>query len=231
MEQARRLDHPFTLALALVFAAAVHQARREPADVRHRAGEAASIAARNGFSLLNAWATALDGWALSETGSPERAVPIVEAAVAASLTTGSRQFSTLLHGLLAEALVNCGRPADALLVVDRALAEAAPSGQRFHEAELLRLRGELLEAQGRLVPGEADAETVLLQAVDTADTQGAHLFALRASVSLARLWSGRGRTADARALIARAYAGMPEDDSSRDAEIARQFLRDARSQA
>jgi DNA-binding winged helix-turn-helix (wHTH) protein/tetratricopeptide (TPR) repeat protein len=209
---ARRLDHSFTLALALVFAAAVHHLRGEPHDARDRALEAVAIAGRHGFSLLNAWATALEGWATAELGSPERAASSIEAAVASAFATGSHQFRTLLLGLLAEAHLKSGRAAAGLDVIEQALTVVRNSGERFHEPELHRLRGDLL----RLLPDDnpasrtRDAEAALQLAIAKARAQGANLFTLRASVSLDRLLRSVGKADEAHIVLTSAVTGMPE---------------------
>jgi hypothetical protein len=61
LQLARRLDHPYTLAMVLLFSALVRQHRDEVEDCRRLAEEARTLAARNGFLILWAWAGVLSG--------------------------------------------------------------------------------------------------------------------------------------------------------------------------
>jgi DNA-binding winged helix-turn-helix (wHTH) protein/predicted ATPase len=219
---ARRLDHPFTLALALVFGAAVQQLRRDaPATTRH-AGEAVALSARHGFRLMHAWGSALEGWAAVDAGSTESAVTVIPGAVKAATATGSGQFRTFLLVLAAEAHLKSGRPELGLAAIEQARAAVDETGERFCEAEIHRLRGELLLASPDRPT--VDAERSLHVALETARRQQAHLFALRASIGLARLWQRLGRSADARALVSLACRQLPDDAETPDIADARVIL-------
>jgi DNA-binding winged helix-turn-helix (wHTH) protein/predicted ATPase len=216
IEDARRLDHPFTVALALVFAAAVHHLRRDPLTTARHAGEAALIGSQYGFRLMRAWATALDAWAATESRSERTAPPLLAEAVASALATGSLQFRTFLLGLLAESYLKTGDSASGLVAIEAARAAVEDTGERFYEAEIHRLYGELLLSAGSADRDTAKAGRALRRALDTAHRQHAHLFALRASVSLGRLWQQQGRRAEARDLVAVASRRVPADVVSPD---------------
>jgi predicted negative regulator of RcsB-dependent stress response len=94
--------------------------------------------------------------------------------------------------LLADARRRAGRADEAMLTLDEALAVAAANGERWYEAETLRLRGELLLE----VSDERSAEQALRQALELARAQEARALERRAALSLARL-RGAGRTSGA----------------------------------
>jgi predicted ATPase len=90
--------------------------------------------------------------------------------------------------------------------------------ERLWEAELYRLKGELLRAQGD------EAEASLLKAVEVARRQGAKSWELRATVSLCRLWRDRGRVDEARHMLAEIYAWFTEGFDTVDLKEAKALL-------
>ncbi|HEY5810653.1 MAG TPA: hypothetical protein VIT67_21970, partial [Povalibacter sp.] len=89
--------------------------------------------------------------------------------------------------LFAEALALANRPHDALDKLDEAQAVVDRTGDRYYEAEVNRVRGEiLLQARGARA-AMADAEACFQRAIDISQRQGAKSFELRATISLARL--------------------------------------------
>jgi predicted ATPase len=193
---ARDLGHPFSLALALVFAAAVHEALGDAGLTLHHAGAAAALAREQEFGLILAWASALEGWALVERGDADEGVRRIAEAASRARAAGSNQFVPHLLGLLAAARMKTGQHEEGMTMVEAALAVAGQTGERFHEAELHRLRGELwLAAAGpTAVP---DARRAFTEAVDIGRRQGARLLVRRAEASLARLGPARGDCASA----------------------------------
>jgi DNA-binding winged helix-turn-helix (wHTH) protein/predicted ATPase len=224
---ARELAHPFSLALALVFDAAVHQVRRDAVATRVRAFEAAAIAREQSFRLLHAWAKAFDGWALALSGEAEQGFAAMRASVADAHRIGSGLFLPLMHALLAESELRCDQPQEALRSLDAAFAVAARTGERVHESELYRLRGELRLQLAR--DGTEEGLADLEAALSIANGQGAKLLALRASLSLARSWNGRGRREEARMLVVRARQEVAEGQDLPDLAEAAAFLAGGRS--
>jgi predicted ATPase len=82
------------------------------------------------------------------------------------------------------------------------------TGDRHHEAELYRLKGELLLTQD--VPNAQEAESCLRQAVDVARRQQAKSLELHAAMSLGRLWQQQGKSAEAYDLLAPIYGWFTE---------------------
>jgi predicted ATPase len=78
--------------------------------------------------------------------------------------------------------------------------------ERWAEANMHRIRGELLTAIGDFAEGQAS----FCQAIEIARRQGAKLWEVRAATSLARLWRDRGRRNQARDLLAPVYAWFTE---------------------
>jgi len=125
------------------------------------------------------------GWAQAVEGDPAGGAARLRQALARSAETGAQATRPLLLGLLAEAEQLAGRPAEALRLLDDALAQASRSGERYCEAELHRLKGESLVAGSP--PQAAAAEAAFRTSVAVARRQGAKLLEGRAAASLGRL--------------------------------------------
>jgi DNA-binding winged helix-turn-helix (wHTH) protein/predicted ATPase len=197
---AKALQHPFSLALAHVFASAVAQTCRQPDRVRLHAAAATAIARDQDFRLLLAWAAAFEGWAAALAGEHKKGVVAIVNAIAEARSTGSDQFLPHLSGLAAEAHLMSGNALDGLQSVEDGLNIAARSGECFWEPELFRLRGELLIVQNQERAAD-DAEQAFCDAIARARGQGAMLLTLRATVSLGRLLRRSGRGSEAGSLI------------------------------
>ena len=108
--------------------------------------------------------------------------------------------------------------------LDEGLALAEKNDERFQEAELHRLKGELLLAES---PDQAAAaEDCFRQAIDTARRQQSRAWELRATMSLARLWQRQGRRDEARAALAAVYGTFTEGFTTPDLVDAAAFLTD-----
>jgi predicted ATPase len=83
----------------------------------------------------------------------------------------------------------------------------APSGQRIHEAEIWRLRGELLVLRSG---AEAEAERSFQHAIELAVRQQALSLELRAATSLARFLGQRDRPDEAKSKLAPIVARIKE---------------------
>jgi len=124
--------------------------------------------------------------------------------------------------LLAEMHGKQGRAEEGLVLLAEALTTMHRSAERVHEAELSRLKGELLLAlpEGK----QAEAEACFQQALTTARRQRAKSWELRAAMSLARLWQCQGKRAEARELLAPVYAWFTEGVGTADLQEAKALL-------
>jgi predicted ATPase len=145
--------------------------------------------------------------------------------------------------LLAEASARGGQTTEGLEALAEALALLTTSGVRWWEAELHRLRGELLLQSGvqspessvfahhaaLRMPHEAEAEACFQRALDIAHRQQAKSLELRAVVSLARLWQQQGQQAEARELLAPIYGWFTEGFDTADLQEAKALLEELAS--
>ena len=128
----------------------------------------------------------MQGWALAAQGQGAEGIVQLHQGLAAWRATGSENSRPYFLGLLAEAYGQVGQGEEGLTVLAEALTATHNRGERYYEAQLHRLKGELLLALSR--EHDAEAETCLQRALDVARRQEAKSLELRAAMSLSRLW-------------------------------------------
>jgi predicted ATPase len=219
---AQELAHPASLAAALSFAAVVHQFRREREAVQQLAEALIGLSTEQGDAERLARGTILRGWALFVQGQGAEGMVQMRQGLAALQATGGEVRRPLFLALLAEAYGGVGESEEGLHVLAEALAAVEKTAGRFYEAELYRLKGELLRKQ--VLPDEEHAESCFRQALDVARRQEAKALELRAAMSLARLWQQQGKRADAQALLAPVYSWFTEGFETADLQEAKALL-------
>jgi len=161
------------------------------------------------------------GVAATETGAAS--VVFIRKAVELA-QIGSRNGAPQGLFMIAEGLRRIGRHDDALGALGLGVAQAEQQGEHYYDAELHRLRAEiLLDTDGNAVK---EAEALFHQALEIAQRQEAKTFELRAATSLARLWQRQGKRDAARALLAPLYAWFTEGFATRDLQDAKALLED-----
>jgi predicted ATPase len=134
-----------------------------------------------------------------------------------------------LLALLAEAYDQAGQPEIGLTVLDEALTLVAATEERWWEAELYRLQGELLlHAACGVRHAALTAEESFQQALAVARCQQARALELRAALSLSQLWQQQGKHAEAYDLLAPVYHWFTEGFDTPDLQAAKAFLEAAR---
>ena len=218
---AQELSHPFSLALALDYAAMVHQFRRERHAVQARVEAALALCMEQGFAYYAAWATIMQGWALREQGRETEGMMQMRQGLAALQATGGEVRYPYYLALLAEACGRARQVGEGLTVLSEALAAVHDTGECWWEAELYRLKGELLRGS---TEHDTDAKSCFHQALNIARRQQAKSLELRAAMSLSRLWQQQGQRAEARALLAPIYGWFTEGFDTADLQEAKTLL-------
>jgi predicted ATPase len=225
---AQELSHPITLAAALAYAAWLHHARREGTAAQERAEAAIELSSARGFAQYLAVGKPLRGWALTVQGQGEEGLAQLRQGLAALKPMGSALDWPRLLLLLAEAYGAVGQIDEGLTALTEALATAHKTGERWWEAELYRLQGELLLRSGVCEPRVGDAptaaETCFHHAIERARAQQAKSLELRAATSLARLWQHQGKRAEAHELLAPVYGWFTEGFDTADLLEAKALL-------
>jgi predicted ATPase len=218
---AQELSHPISLAAALAYAAWLHHARREGTAAQERAEAAIEISSARGFAQYLAVGKPLYGWALAVQGQGEEGLAQLCQGLAALKAMGSALDGPRFLLLLAEAYGEVGQIEEGLTALTEGLATAHHTGERWWEAELYRLKGELLLRRGTPIE---EGEACFQQALAVVRHQKAKALELRAAMSLARLWQQQGKRAEARELLAPVYGWFTEGFDTADLQEARALL-------
>jgi len=151
-------------------------------------------------------ALGFQGWCLAASGHPAQGIPLLTAGLERQRAIGSTLY--VPHGLtmLADAYRIGGAPEAGLAQISQAERLAEATHVKWVLAETRRLRGDLLAQTGDRMATEASYR----DGIALAQRQDGKLFELRASVSLAQLWRDRGKSTEARDLLAPVYAWFTE---------------------
>jgi predicted ATPase len=201
-----RLTSIGTVAFGRMHAALFELMRGDKAHVALNALELSRLGREHELTMYSAFGLFFEGWATAADGALGCGLDDMRRAVALLGEQNVLLYDGLLKIALAEAETQAGDPARALAILDETLATADRKDFRAFEAELHRVRGDILLR--RDLGNPAPVEEALLTAADVAKRQGTHSFELRAALSLARLYQSTGRPVEAHALLAPALEGF-----------------------
>ena len=214
-----QIQHKFSMGEAFGFRAAVQHFRGENAAALASANRAVEICEDGGFTVWLAHARVMRGRALVDLGQLESGVEEMRLGYELWAESGALVTSAFYLTMRAEGQSLCQRPEDGLVLLEQALAIVTRTGERYYEAEIRRLIGELT-LQGAAAAGldrSAPAEVWLWQALECARSMGLASLCLRAATSLAGLWEAQGQNRDrAIDLLDSAYRSIEGGKGTRD---------------
>jgi predicted ATPase len=222
--EARRLAHSPTIASALMIGAMRLSIAGDNGDLDDLVEDLVAVATEQAFPQWRAFGTIYRGWVKAKNGDVVEGISLLRSGAAAYRANGNELLMPHHTALLARACDIAGQIEEALTALDHALQIAGRTGERLLEAELNRLKGQLLLRQGH---SEA-AEELYRRALSVAEEQEAKLFELRAAASLAQLRRDQGRRAEARDLLAAVYGWFTEGFGTPDLKEAKALLDDLR---
>ena len=215
------LDQPFNLALVSAYLALLQQLCGDKAVAREHAETALALATKYQAPYYLAWASILVSYARAWEQPDEEEIRHLRESISMFKSSGAQLRLPYYLSLLAEVYQKAGRAPEGLACIDEALSEARAHNERWWDAELHRLRGELLLAQGAEVN---EVEASLLRAIEIAGSQQARSLELRATTSLARLWIAQNRSDEARRRLSDLYNWFTEGFDMPDLQAARLLL-------
>jgi predicted ATPase len=231
---ARELAEPHSLAHAFLFAAFLHQLRREGRLAQEHAAAVVDISIEHGLVMYEAMATIMAGWSLIEDGRNEESIEQIKKGLAALRATGTELVRPHFLALLAEALGAGSLPDEGLMVLEEALDLVHQTKEAYYLAELHRLKGELLLMQSSNLSEHtevdenasavAKAKECFHDAIRIARQQKAKSWELRASMSLARLYQQLDTREEGRALLLQIYDTFHEGFETADLREAKSLL-------
>jgi predicted ATPase len=217
---AEALAHPHVLAYALYAVSSIHLLRRENPAALAFADKVIALCSERGIPFWRATASINRGHALALEGRATEGITEASQALATYRSIGANVLQTLYLALLAEMYIVADQVDAGLEAVGEALAAVDETGERCLEADLYRLRAELLRMQGR----EAQAEADLYRALDVARSQEARWLELRAALSMSRLWRDQGEQGEAHRMLADIYGWFTEGFDTPDLQEAKALL-------
>ncbi len=158
---------------------------------------------------------------LADQGEVEAGLVLIRDSVAPMLDYGI-SWTVAVLSLMATSLARHGDAQEGLELVTKTLASVQRDDARWWEAELHRVQGEILLANGRNASDRA--ENCFHQALDVARNQNAKMVELRAGTSLARLWQAQERPGEAHDLLAPLYGWFTEGFDTADLKDAKALL-------
>jgi predicted ATPase len=208
LTDAESAAHIPTMGIVRVYRALLGLLRRQPEAVAADSQALADIASQYDLpAFLAGGATFFQGWASRSRGDSEASLAEMQTGIAIARERGLLLLLPLQEVALAEAEAATGDIAAGLKRLEDAVAEAERIGERWYEAEMHRIRAEILRK--RDPANTAAAEQSLQTAIAIAQHQKALSFELRAALSLAKLYRAANRYAEAHTVLAPAVEGFP----------------------
>jgi predicted ATPase len=224
---AEELSHPFSLQFAQFFVGIVRQYRREAPATQESAARLIALSAEHGFTPQLAHATVQSGWSMAKQGRHEEGIPEIHKGLRALHATRMDLGHPYFLSMLIDACNEAGCFAEAASGIAEALALADQHEDRTSEADIHRLKGELLLRRNE--SNAPEAQSCFERAIEIARGQSAKSYELRATTSLARLLGKQGRRDEARTMLAEIYKWFTEGFDTADLKDAKALLDDLRS--
>jgi class 3 adenylate cyclase/predicted ATPase len=219
---AREIGHAPTLLFALICTTYTHLCFRDYATANAQIDEGVRLAEEKGAVFLKAMAMAQRGCVLALVGNGADAVRTITAALTAYRSTGATVWTTSFLSYLALALADLGKFDDAERYIGEAMTVIETAKERWFEAEVDRIAGEI--TLRTFAPDAAKAEAYFQRALGVARQQQAKSWELRAAMSMARLWRDQGKRDEARDLLAPVYGWFTEGFDTLDLKEAKALL-------
>jgi predicted ATPase len=220
---ARDLSHPFSLSYALNFAAILHHFRYEPQTAQALIQTSIGIASEQGLQLITMLGDVLAAGIIAEGESTRESLVRLHQSIEACRAVGSEMCWPYGLGIAAGVCLKAGRINEGLAAIEEALAVIDRTEERFYEAELHRVKGELL-LQSTDQNSQSEAESCFRRAIAVAQSQRAKSWELRATMSLARLYQRQGVNEQAQQILAEIYGWFTEGFGAADLTEAQALL-------
>ncbi|HZL36765.1 MAG TPA: adenylate/guanylate cyclase domain-containing protein [Tepidisphaeraceae bacterium] len=215
IEDARTLGHAFSLAHGLNMGGLTHLLLGDMDACRAVTDELYPLAERNRFPWPLTYARFMRAWLLAQEGDRDAGIAQM---LAAADGAPAAVLQPILLTMVAQQQMLAGRADDALSVIERATQEMERQHNHFYEAEMSRLKGEILLTQSR--DNAAQSEAAFRHAMTVAVKQSCRALELSATTSLARLLGESGRAAEAYDLLAPVHGFFTEGFSRPDLQAA-----------
>jgi predicted ATPase len=222
LKDAREIGQAGTLMYALGHGVLTHILIGNNATANAQANQVVALADEKGALLWKSEGMRNQGCVLALTGKASEAVQMMTSGITGFRSTGATVWDPFYLSYLARAHAELGQFDDAWRCVGEAMTAAETTKERWFEAEIQRIAGEI--ALKSPVPDAAKAETYFERALAVARQQQAKSWELRAAMSMARLWRDQGKRHEARDLLAPVYGWFTEGFDTLDLKEAKTLL-------
>ena len=227
LEEARRIGQAATLMYALGHAPLTRFQCGNHATANAEANELVALAEEKDALFWKEWGMLVQGCGLALSGNAADAVHMITFGITALRSTGATLWLPLQLLYLTRAYVELAQFGDASRCIGEAITAAQTTKERWYEADIHRIAGEIaLRAPGR---NPIKAQSCFERALAVAREQQAKSWELRAATSLARLWRDQGKVQQARELLAPVYGWFTEGFDTRDLKDAKALLEELHS--
>jgi DNA-binding SARP family transcriptional activator len=209
-----------TASTAGIAGAALHLFRRESQAAQEHEELLMRVSADAGLDVWRSEGMCYRGWRQVLAGQVVEGIAQLRQGLAAMHTVGTAQHRTSFLAAQAEGYGKASQLDRGLKVLEEAFILAEKTGERYYEAELYRVKGDLLLMQGH----EAEAAASFRQAIEVARQQRAKSWELRATMSLCRLLQEQGKRQEARQLLAEICGWFTEGFDTPDLKDAKALL-------
>ncbi len=219
---ARKLGHPATTAFIIAMSGCeLNWFLRDFDNIGAHTEELIPICEKNGFIYFGAHGYFYRGERKAFAGEAKEGIEEMNQNLAVMEGTGTLTCFTRLLARVAYACQRTGQVEDGLAAIDKAMSVKQRCEERYMEAELYRLKGELLWMRGE---PESEVEKHFLKAIESSRQQKAKSWELRAAMSLSRLRQKQGRNEEARQTLADVYGWFTEGFDTPDLKDAKALL-------
>ena len=220
---AEQTSHPFGLAAAYHTLGSVFIYFRDSQSSLKASEKVFALAEEHALGDMLKHAIASKALNLSHQEPTEEALERAKQAIESLYAQGVILSRTRYLARLGEAFWMAGRNAEGLAAIAEALAQVERTGERVAEAEIWRIKGDLL-LKAATNNAQAEAENCYHQAIKIARRQNAKSWELRAATSLARLWQQQSKHKEARRMLGEIYDWFTEGFNTADLKEARALL-------
>ena len=224
VKAAREIDQAATLMFVLTHTALTHLVSRNYAAAKRKSDELVAVAADKGAVFWKVIGTMAQGWVFALTGKASDATDLLTSGLDAFRSTGSTLWMPLHMSCLAIAHRDLKRLDEAWDCIGEAMTAIETTGERWYEAEVLRVAGEI--AMTSPERDTAKAQVFFDRALAVARRQQARSWELRAAMSMAKLWREQSQRDMARDLLVPVYGWFTEGFDTLDLKDAKALLDD-----
>jgi class 3 adenylate cyclase/predicted ATPase len=222
VKNARETGHATTLMFALHTAGSNHLYCRDYAAANAPLDELIGLADERGAPYWTALGTAVRGSLFAVSGKASNAVLAITSGITSLRSTGATLYEPWNLSNLARAYAELGQLDEARRCIDDAIDKVERSKEKWCEAEVHRIAGEI--ALKSLAPDTEKAEKCFDHALAVARQQQTKSWELRAAMSMARLWRDQGKPQQAHELLAPVYSWFTEGFDTLDLKEAKALL-------